>query len=178
MFPVPAVLVSCGSVDYSPNIITIAWTGTMCSEPPMVYVSIRPGRHSFSIIEATRDFVINIPSASMARAVDLCGTVSGRNVDKFLECGFTPVPATVVKAPLINECPVNIECAVKQVLPLGTHHAFVAEVVAVNIDAAVIDDKGRIDMERLQPYAYCLNEYRQVSSLLGVHGFSLKNKGK
>jgi len=150
----------------------------MCSEPPMVYVSIRPGRHSFGIIASTGDFVINIPSANLAKAVDLCGTVSGKDVNKFLECGLTPVPASAVKAPLIKECPVNIECAVKEILPLGTHHAFIAEVAAVNIDTAVLDDKGRIDIERLQPYAYCLHEYRQVSSLLGVHGFSQKNKGK
>ncbi|MBS3976080.1 MAG: flavin reductase family protein [Syntrophomonadaceae bacterium] len=94
----------------------------------------------------------------MAKAVDLCGTVSGRDVNKFLECGLTPVPASAVKAPLIKECPVNIECAVKEILPLGTHHAFIAEVAAVNIDTAVLDDKGRIDIERLQPYAYCLHE--------------------
>jgi flavin reductase (DIM6/NTAB) family NADH-FMN oxidoreductase RutF len=175
LFPVPTVLVTCCLEGGEPDIITIAWTGIMNSEPPVVYISVRPvGRHSYRLIKESGEYVINIPTAAQARIVDHCGMVSGREVDKFKETGLTPVPATHVKAPLIAECPVNIECRVKQVIPLGSHDVFVGEVLAVHYDQDTLDAKGRPDFEKLKPYAYCSGEYRLISKKIGHFGYSKK----
>lgn len=147
----------------------------MCSEPPTVYVSVRPvGRYSYRQLKESGEFVINIPSADLARVVDYCGNVSGGEVDKFKETGFTPVPAAHVRAPLIAECPVNVECRVKQVIPLGSHDAFIADVLAVHFNEDVLDERGRPDLDKIKPYGYCINEYRLVSGKLGFYGYSRK----
>ena len=138
LYPLPAVLVSCGATPEEYNMLTVAWTGTVCTTPPMCYISVRPERHSYAVIRRTGEFVINLTTRSMARATDWCGVRSGRDFDKFRETGLTPVPAERVAAPLIAEAPVSIECRVRQVLPLGTHDMFLAEVVNVQADEAYI----------------------------------------
>lgn len=172
LFPVPVVIVTSCLEGGDPDIITIAWTGIMCSEPPAVYISVRPGRHSYNLIKESGEYVINIPSASQAAVVDYCGTVSGREVDKFKETGLTPAPAQYVKAPLIAECPVNVECRVKQVIPLGSHDVFVGEVLAVHFNRDVLDEKGRPDFRLIEPYGYCTGEYRLISQKIGYYGYS------
>ena len=152
LYPLPAVLVSCGATPEEYNMLTVAWTGTVCTTPPMCYISVRPERHSYAVIRRTGEFVINLTTRSMARATDWCGVRSGRDFDKFRETGLTPVPAERVAAPLIAEAPVSIECRVRQVLPLGTHDMFLAEVVNVQADEAYIDPAtGRFCLERAEP---------------------------
>lgn len=175
LFPVPTVLVTSRREQGEPDIITIAWTGIMNSEPPLVYISVRPvGRHSYRLIKESGEFVINIPSAGQASVVDYCGMVTGGKVNKFKETGLTPAPALHVKAPLIAECPVNVECRVKQVIPLGSHDVFIGEVLAVHYNKDVLDKKGRPDFEAMQPYGYCSGEYRLISKKIGYYGYSKK----
>lgn len=175
LFPLPAVLVTAAVAGEKPNIITIAWTGVINSQPPMVYVSVRPAAYSHRLLREAGEYVINIPGADRVRETDYCGMVSGRDVDKFAETGFTAVPAARVRAPLIKECPANIECLVRQVLSLGSHDVFIAEVAAVHLDASVLDEKGRADFEKMGPFAYCLGEYRGIGGVLGTHGFSRRS---
>ncbi|KNZ68277.1 Flavoredoxin [Thermincola ferriacetica] len=172
LFPVPTVMVTCG--DNPPNIITIAWTGIINSVPPMVYISVQPSRHSHHLIKQTQEYVINIPSADQAKLVDYCGITSGKNVDKFKETGLTPVPASRVKAPLIRECPVNIECGVKQTINLGSHDVFIAEVLAVHFNEDVLDEQGNPNLDKIKPYGFCLRDYRVISDKIGTYGYSKK----
>ncbi|HWI54577.1 MAG TPA: flavin reductase family protein [Desulfobacteria bacterium] len=174
LLPVPTVLVSCQAEDGRQNLITIAWTGIMNSVPPTVYIGVQPARFSHGIIKEAGEYVINIPSADIARQVDYCGITSGREVDKFAETGLTPVSASEVKAPLIKECPVNIECKVKQILNLGSHDAFIAEVVSVHYDENILDANGRPDMAKIKPYGYCQGEYRAIAEKIGTFGYSGK----
>ena len=142
LYPLPAVLVSCGAAPEEYNMLTVAWTGTVCSDPPMCYISVRPERHSYDIIRRTGEFVINLTTEKLARATDWCGVRSGRDFDKFRETGLTPGKALHVAAPIIEEAPVNIECRVKQIVPLGSHDMFIAEVAGVQVDAAYIDTQS------------------------------------
>ena len=143
IYPLPAVLVSCGDGDEQ-NVFTVAWTGTVCTNPPMCYISVRPERHSYDIIKRTGEFVINLTTASLARATDWCGVRSGRDYDKFSEMGLTPIPASVVHAPAIEESPISIECRVRQIIPLGSHDMFLADVVNVLVDEQWINpETGR-----------------------------------
>jgi flavin reductase (DIM6/NTAB) family NADH-FMN oxidoreductase RutF len=173
LYPVPAVLVSCGT-DQRANIITLAWVGTLCSEPPLVGIGVRPSRHSHGLIKEVGEFVVNLPSAQQVQWVDYCGTVSGRDEDKWAACGFTPAPATEVQVPLIAECPVNIECRLERTLSLGSHDLFIGQVVAVHVDEAVLDERGQLDFAKAQPFAFLGREYRQVSQRLGTFGYSRK----
>lgn len=141
IYPLPAVLVSCGATPDEYNLLTVAWTGTVCTNPPMCYISVRPERHSYDIIRRTGEFVINLTTEELARATDWCGVRSGRDHDKFRETGLTPVPATVVKAPVVAEAPLSIECRVRQILPLGSHDLFLAEVVNIQADSRYIDSE-------------------------------------
>jgi flavin reductase (DIM6/NTAB) family NADH-FMN oxidoreductase RutF len=168
LYPVPVVLVSCGIEK--PNIITLAWVGTLCSDPPTVGISIRPGRYSHTLIGETGEFVVNVPRADQVNAVDYCGQVSGREVDKWAACKFTPVPAQNVRTPLIAECPVALECKVSRRLSLGSHDLFVGEVLAVQIEEGILDDQGHIDYEKVQPLAYVGGFYWQVGACVGRHG--------
>src|SRR5512137_2289055 len=146
--PAPPVLVSCGGMqEWKPNLITIAWAGNVCSDPPMLSISVRPERYSHEIIRTTREFVVNVPSIGQARAVDWCGVVSGRHEDKFAATGLTPSPCLKVRPPIVLECPINIECRVKKSLELGTHTMFVAEVVAVQVSAELVDKKGALRLD-------------------------------
>lgn len=177
IYPLPAVLVSCGSTPDEYNMLTVAWTGTVCTDPAMCYISVRPERHSHAIIKRTGAFVINLTTRDLARATDWCGVKSGRDCDKFRETGLTPLPATGVDAPLIGESPVNIECRVKQVIPLGSHDMFLAEVVHIDVDASLIDpDTGKFCLERAGLLCYAHGEYFGLGSPLGHFGWSVRRK--
>lgn len=175
LYPVPVVLVSCrDKVSNNSNIITIAWCGVVCSNPPQLSVSIRPSRHSFKLIKDTGDFVVNIPTAGMLKEADMCGNLSGRSADKFKLCGFTAIPASKVSSPLIKECPVNIECKLKDVLDLGVHHMFIGEVVSVHVDESIADPSGKIDFAKAKPIVYVRGEYWDLGKKIGFYGFSGK----
>ena len=173
LYPVPAVMVSCGTGERA-NIITLAWVGTLCSEPPLVGIGVRPSRYSHGLIEEIGEFVINLPTAEQARWVDYCGVVSGQDEDKWAACGFTRAPASQVQVPLIAECPVNIECRLHQTLSLGTHDLFVGQVVAVQMDEAVLDGKGHLDIEKANPFAFANGQYWEIGAMIGTFGFSRK----
>ena len=175
LWPVPVVLVSCGGTrDWKPNLITIAWAGSVCSDPPMLSISVRPERYSHAIIQATREFVVNIPSPRQAKVVDWCGTVSGRNVDKFTDTGLTPAKALKVQCPIITECLLNIECRVQKSLKLGSHTMFVAEVVAVQVSSTLLDTKGRLRLEKGSLLAFAHGQYFELGRSLGHFGFSVR----
>lgn len=177
IYPLPAVLVSCGATPEEYNLLTVAWTGTVCTDPPMCYISVRPGRHSYGIIRRTGEFVINLTTRDLARAADWCGVRSGRDYDKFREMGLTPGKALKVAAPIVEESPVSIECRVRQVLELGTHDMFLAEVVAVQVDADYIDPAtGRFCLERACPIVYSHGEYFALGEAIGHFGWSVRKK--
>ena len=177
--PVPAVLVSCGDSPENYNMLTIAWAGTICSEPPMAYVSIRPERHSYEIIKRTGEFVINLTTEALAEATDWCGVRSGRNFDKFKECGLTPEKSAVVAAPSIAESPISIECRVKEIIPLGSHHMFIAEVVNVQADDCYLDkDSGKFELANADPLVYLHGGYFELGEKIGKFGWSVEKKRK
>lgn len=179
LYPVPVVMVSCASPAGERDIVTIAWAGTVCSDPAMVSISVRPERYSYGLIESSGEFVINLVGRRLVRACDWCGVKSGRDVDKFEAQGLTPVPAHALRcAPLIAESPVNIECAVSQKLELGSHHMFVAEVKAVQVEEALLDDRGRLDLARADLVAYSHGEYAPLSRAIGTFGYSVRKKAK
>lgn len=175
--PVPAVLVSCGGFGgWKANLITVAWAGTVCSDPPMLSISLRPERYSFGIIEATGEFVVNLTSPAQARAVDWCGVVSGRDLDKFAGAGLTPGAALKLRCPIVRECPLNIECRIESSRKLGTHALFLAEVVAVQASSALIDAKGRLCLEKAGLLAFAHGEYFALGRRLGRFGFSVQKR--
>lgn len=178
IYPVPAVMVSVADKQGKTNILTVAWTGTVCTNPPMAYISVRPERYSYRMLRETGEFVINLTTEKLAFATDYCGVKSGRDIDKWKETGLTPIPASVVKAPLIAESPVSIECRVTEVKELGSHHMFLAEVAAVSVDEAYIDQKGRFELQKAAPIVYSHGEYYGLDSLLGTFGYSVRKKGK
>ncbi len=179
LYPLPAVLVSCGATPEEYNLLTVAWTGTVCTNPPMCSISVRPERHSYGIIRRTGEFVINLTTRRLARATDWCGVRSGRDWDKFREMGLTPVASETVAAPLLAESPVNIECRVRQVMPLGSHDLFIAEVVGVQVDEALIDPAtGRFCLERADPIVYSHGEYFVLGEALGHFGWSVRKRKK
>ena len=175
--PVPVVLISCGTVE-KPNVFTVAWAGTVCTHPPMISISVRPGRFSYPLIKESGEFVLNLPSASMARAVDFCGVKSGREVDKFALCGLTAVPAAGVSAPAVEDCPVRFSCKVKSVTPLGTHDLFLAEIVSIEADEALFEENGRLALEKADLLAYSHGEYYTLGKKVGSFGFSVRKKKK
>ena len=175
--PVPAVLVRCGGMrGWKPNLITIAWTGNVCSDPPMLSISVRPERYSYEIIKTTGEFVVNVPSLRQAKAVDWCGVVSGRSEDKFAATGLTPSPALKVDCPIVAECPLNIECRVREFLVLGSHTLFVAEVIAVQVSSALIDAKGRLRLEKGGLLAFAHGQYFALGRCIGRFGFSVRKR--
>ena len=174
LYPLPVVMVSVADKNGRNNIITIAWAGTVCSNPPMVSISVRPERYSYDIIKETDEFVINLTTKDLTYATDYCGVKSGRDVDKFKEMGLTALPGKEVKAPLIAESPVNIECKVTQILPLGSHDMFLAEVVAVHVDEKYMDEKGKFHLDKAEPIAYSHGDYLATGELLGTFGYSVK----
>lgn len=178
LYPVPAVMVSCLRPGEKPNIITIAWAGTVCSSPAMVSISVRPERYSYDILRETKEFVINLTTKELAFAADYCGVKSGREVDKFKEMGLTPCPSKEIKAPGIEESPVNIECKVRDVIPLGSHDLFLAEVAAVGVDEDYLDEKGKFHLNDTGLVAYSHGEYRELGQYLGKFGYSVKKNKK
>ena len=173
--PVPPTMVSCGTME-KPNIITVAWTGIVNSQPPMTYISVRPSRYSYELIKQSGEFVINLTPATLVRQADWCGVKSGREVDKFEACKLTPLAANQVSAPLIAECPINLECRVRTVTPLGSHDMFLADIAAVLVDDALQDAAGRLDLARAGLLAYAHGEYFALGKKLGTFGFSVKKK--
>ncbi|MBQ3893769.1 MAG: flavin reductase family protein [Clostridia bacterium] len=176
--PLPAALVSCGTFE-KPNIITVAWTGIVNSKPPMCYVSVRPERFSHGLISERKEFVINIPTASMAKRVDLCGMKTGRNGDKFKICGFEKIKAgSLDDCPVIADCPVNLECRVKEITHLGSHDMFLAEITGVTVDAELVGDDGKLDLAKAGIIGYLHGEYVPLGKKRGSFGFSVRKKGK
>ena len=178
LYPLPAVMVSVADKEGNPNIITVAWAGTVCTNPPMVSISVRPERYSYHMIEETGEFVINLTTEKLAYATDYCGVRSGRDVDKFKELHLTPEKAEHVSAPLIRESPVNIECRVVKKETPGSHHIFLAEVKAVHVDDAYMDQKGRFALEKTDPIVYVHGQYYSLGKLLGTFGYSVKKPAK
>lgn len=175
VYPVPAVLVSCGDDSVS-NVLTVAWTGTICTDPAMTYISVRKERYSYDIIKRTGEFVINLTNEDLAYATDFAGVKSGKNIDKFKELNLTKIKASKISVPMIKESPVNIECKVKEIKELGSHDMFLAEVVAINVDPKYIDENGKFDMEKCKLMAYSHGEYFSLGKKLGKFGFSVKKK--
>lgn len=177
IYPLPAVLVSVGATPEEYNMLTVAWTGPVNSEPPMCYISVRPERHSYPIIERTGEFVINLTTEDMARATDWCGVRSGRDFDKWKECGLTPVAAEHVAAPVIAEAPLSIECRVRQIVKLGSHDMFIADVVGILADERYIDPAtGRFSLEAAKPLVYLHGEYFRLGEMIGHFGWSVRKK--
>ncbi len=178
LYPLPAVMVSVTDKEGNPNIITVAWAGTVCTNPPMVSISVRPERYSYHMIDETGEFVINLTTEKLAYATDYCGVRSGKDVDKFKELHLTPEKAEYVNAPLIAESPVNIECKVVKKETPGSHHIFLAEVKAVHVDDAYMDQKGRFALEKTDPIVYVHGQYYSLGKLLGTFGYSVKKPTK
>lgn len=177
IYPLPAVMVSCGSKAEEYNILTISWTGTICTDPPMCYISVRPSRHSYGIIKKEGEYVINLTTRALAYAADWCGVKSGRDHNKFKEMGLTPGPASIIKAPVIMESPVNIECIVKEIKELGTHHMFISEVVAVNAEKELFDENtGLFKLHEAIPLCYSHGKYYETGKFIGKFGYSVEKK--
>lgn len=174
LYPLPAVLVSAADAAGNTNLFTVAWTGTICSDPPMVSISVRPERYSYHMIEETGEFVINLTTEALAFATDYCGVKSGRDVDKWQEMNLTPAAGEQVKAPLVAESPVNLECRVTQKLELGTHHMFLAEVLAIHVDDRYMDENGRFRLNDAKPLVYSHGTYLSTGKELGTFGYSVK----
>lgn len=173
--PVPAVMVSCGTIE-KPNILTIAWTGIVNTIPPMTYISVRPSRYSYEIIKKSREFVINLTTKDLCRAADLCGVKTGEKTDKLKEARLTVEPAQKVSAPLITESPLSLECKVVEIKHLGSHDMFLAEIVAVNVDDKVIDSKGKLNLQKCGLAAYAHGEYFELGDKIGDFGYSVRKK--
>ncbi len=175
--PVPPVMVSCGDMETS-NIITVAWTGILNTIPPKTYISVRPSRYSYELIKERGEFVINLSTAELIRTVDSCGVYTGRKVDKFKKYSLTKTEAFEVSAPLIGECPLSLECRVTDIVPLGSHDMFIADIVAVDVDETLLDKDGKLHLDRANLAAYAHGEYFELGKKIGSFGFSVKKKKK
>lgn len=179
LYPLPAVMVSVGDRTGNTNILTVAWTGTICTNPAMVYISVRPQRHSYHMIQETEEFVINLTTEKLAKATDYCGVRSGRDVDKWKEARLTPLRAeTLQYAPIIEECPVNIECKVTEIKELGSHHMFLAEVSAVQVDGTYMNAQNKFELNKTGLLAYSHGEYLGLGKKLGTFGYSVRKNAK
>ncbi len=179
VYPLPAVMVSCGDIKSEYNIITISWTGILCTDPAMCYISVRPERHSYDLICKTKEFCINLTTKKLAYATDWCGVKSGRDVNKFEEMKLTPIPAPNIDAPMIAESPVNIECRVVEIKKLGSHHLFISEIIAVHASEKYLNEKtGEFDLARANLICYSHGKYFETGKQIGKFGFSVKKKKK
>ena len=179
VYPLPAVMVSCADKEGNSNIITVAWTGTVCTNPPMAYISVRPERHSYKMIRETGEFVINLTNRKLTKVTDFVGVRSGRDIDKFNLEGdlkITKQPSKVVKAPCIAESPVCLECKVRQIVRLGSHDMFIGEVVSTDVDESLLDENGRLDLQRADLIAYSHGEYYGLGKKIGKFGYSVQKK--
>lgn len=175
--PVPAVMVSCGSME-APNIVTIAWTGITCTQPPKTYISLRKSRHSYGLIKESGCFVINLTTEALVRATDFCGVRSGRDVNKFEVCHLTPEASENIPCPAIAESPLSIECKVTDIIELGSHDMFLADIVGVRVNEELMDANGRLALEKAGLAAYCHGEYFALGKKLGKFGYSVEKKKK
>lgn len=173
--PLPPVMVSCGTLD-APNIITVAWTGIVNSHPPRTYISLRPQRHSYGIIKQSGEFTVNLTTASLVRAADFCGIYTGAKMDKFARCGLTPEPGLEVSCPAIAESPLSLECRVFQTVELGTHEMFLADILSVRADESLLDESGKLCLERANLAAFAHGEYFSLGKKIGKFGFSATKK--
>ena len=178
LYPLPAVMVSVRDKEGNDNIITVAWTGTVCTNPPMLYISVRPERHSYKALHETGEFVVNLTTEKLAKATDFCGVRSGRDMDKFEQTGLKKGEAKKINAPVIEDSPVNIECRVREEVALGSHTMFIADVVHVTVDDAYMDQKGRFALEKTDPIVYVHGQYYSLGKLLGTFGYSVKKPTK
>ncbi len=179
IYPLPAVMVSCGDKEGNTNIITIAWTGTICTNPAMLYISVRPERYSYHMIKESGEFVVNLTTEKLVKQTDYCGVKSGRDVDKFKETKLTRGKANELQyAPIIEESPVNIECKLERIEELGSHHMFIAKVVSVQVDEAYLNETGKFCLNETGLIAYSHGEYRTLGEPLGTFGYSIKKKNK
>ena len=175
--PVPPCMVTCGEGEQA-NVLTIAWTGIINTVPPKTYISVRPGRHSYSLIRESGEFVVNLTPASLIRAADYCGVHTGRKVNKFEKCGLHTEPASAVSCPLLAESPLSLECRVTDVISLGSHDMFLADIVAVDVDEALVDEAGKLHLDRAHLAAFAHGEYFELGKKIGTFGFSVKKKKK
>lgn len=173
--PVPAVLVSCGNGENA-NLITIGWTGIVCTQPPKLYISVRPERHSYGIIKESGEFCVNLPTCGIVRALDFCGVRSGKDTDKFKETKLTKEDSYEVGCISVAECPITLECKVSQIIPLGSHDMFIADIVAVAADERLIDKNGRLMLEKADLLAYAHGDYFTLGKKIGDFGFSVRKK--
>lgn len=178
LYPVPAVMVSCRNSNGDNNIITIAWTGIICSDPAMLYISVRPERYSYEMIKETKEFVVNIPNRRLAFALDYCGVKSGKAVNKFEHLKLTAAKSNLVAAPLIEECPLSLECKVKDIVKLGTHDMFIAEILCVDVEESLLDSKGKLNLDKADLICYSHGEYKTLAASLGHFGYSIKKPVK
>lgn len=178
LYPLPAVLVTVRDAEGRDNVLTIAWVGTVCTNPPMLYISVRPERYSYRALKETGEFAVNLTTASMARAVDYCGVRSGKDVDKFQETGLVRGEAAKINVPVIEDSPVNIECRVRDVLELGSHHMFLADVVHVTVDDRYMDEKGTFHLEKSNPLVYSYGIYCDIGNFIGTFGYSVRKRKK
>ena len=175
LYPLPAVMVSCANEAGERDIVTVAWAGTVCTNPPMLSISLRPERHSYHIVRESGEFVVNLVTTRLQRACDWCGVRPGRDFDKWAECGLTPAPtATLELEPAIEESPGRIECRVRDVLELGSHHLFLADVTAVQVEEGLLDARGRLDLGRAGLTAYSHGEYFELGRRIGSFGYSVR----
>lgn len=177
VYPIPAALISCGTMEKS-NILTIAWTGIINTDPAMVYISVRPNRYSYNIIKKNKEFVINLTNKDLAFATDWCGVRSGKDYDKFKEMKLHKEKAKFVKCPIIKESPVAVECKVKEIVELGSHHMFIAEVLSIDADEKYMDDKGSFDISKCNLIAYANGGYYPLGKKIGKFGYSVQRKKK
>ena len=178
LYPLPAVLVSCGDRSGAINVLTVAWTGTICSNPPMLYISVRKSRYSYHILKETGEFYVNLTTEALASAADLCGVKSGRDIDKWDNAGITPAMGMLQYGPYVEESPVCIACRVKQIMELGSHDMFIADVVGVYADEAYMDESGRFNLAAAKPIVYSHGQYYGLGKALGSFGFSVRKKKK
>lgn len=176
LYPVPVVMVSCARPGEKPNIITVAWAGTVSSGPARLSISVRPSRYSYDIIKETGEFVVNLVTAGLTRATDYCGVKSGSEIDKFKETGLTPLPSQTIQAPGIAESPVNLECKVVDIIPSGTHDIFIADITGVTVDDMYMDETGKFDLEKADLVAYSHGQYYRLGEKLGKFGYSVQKK--
>lgn len=175
LYPLPVVMVTCQENGKN-NIVTVAWAGTVCTNPPMLSISVRPERYSYGMIERTGEFVVNLTTKALVNACDYCGVKSGRDTDKFRDTGLTAVPAAHVKAPLIGESPVNLECKVREIIKLGSHDMFLADVVGVQVSREYMNAQGKFELAQAEPVVYSHGEYYGLGELLGTFGYSVRKE--
>ncbi len=173
--PVAPVMVSCGSLKKA-NVLTVAWTGITCTNPPKTYISVRPSRYSYNLIKKSGEFVINLTPSQLVRTCDFAGVRSGKDIDKFKALHLTAEPATQISAPMIKECPVSLECKVTDIIPLGSHDMFLADILAVNVDKKYINENGKLNLSKAGLLAYAHGEYFTLGKRVGSFGFSVRKK--